>query len=41
VTGGYIHAEAKTRREATFKIADYIQAQTTPNGGNVIALKQA
>lgn len=26
VTGGYINAEAKTRREATYKIADYIQA---------------
>jgi integrase len=26
VTGGYINAEAKTRRAATYKIADYIQA---------------
>jgi integrase len=26
VTGGYINAEAKARREATYKIADYIQA---------------
>lgn len=41
VTGGYINPEAKTLKAATFKIADYIQAQTAPNGGNVIALKQA
>jgi integrase len=29
VTGGYINAEAKTRRAATYKIADYIQAHIT------------
>ncbi len=39
VTGGYINAEAKTRKEATFKIADTIQAYTLPDGDNVIALR--
>mgnify|MGYP001454584983 FL=1 len=29
VTGGYINAEAKTLRAATYKIADYIQAHIT------------
>lgn len=39
VTGGYIKAEAKTRKEATFKIADRIQAHTLPDDDKVVALK--
>lgn len=31
VTGGYINAEAKTRRAATYKIADYIKTQIALN----------
>ena len=41
VTGGYINAEAKTRKDATFKIADYIQTHTMPDNDNVITLKTA
>jgi len=41
VTGGYINSESATRREATFKIANAIQAKITPSNGNVIAFKQA
>ena len=39
ITGGYIHAEAKTRKEATFKIADLIQQYATPEQNNVVNLK--
>ena len=39
VTGGYINPEAKTLKQATWKIADYIQQHTLPDNENVCALK--
>jgi len=41
VTGGYINPEAKTLKQATFKIADYIQQHTAPDEENIISLKTA
>jgi len=41
VTGGYINAEAKTRKDATFRIANYIQEHTAPDGDNIVTLKTA
>ncbi|CCE21893.1 tyrosine-type recombinase/integrase [Methylotuvimicrobium alcaliphilum] len=41
VTGGYIHTEAKTRKEATFKIADYIHEIVTPADHNIVSLRGA
>lgn len=41
VTGGYINPETKTLKEATFKIADYIQQHTAPDEHNIITLKTA
>ncbi len=41
VTGGYINPEAKTLKEATFIIADYIQQHTMPDQENIVSLKTA
>lgn len=41
VTGGYINPEANTLKQATWKIADYIQQHTTPDNQNIITLKTA
>ena len=40
VTGGYINPEANTLRQATYKIADYIEARTRPDDANVISIKK-
>lgn len=39
VTGGYINPEAKTLKQATWKIADYILQHTAPDNQNVVTLK--
>jgi len=39
VTGGYINPETKTLKEATFKIAEYIQQHTISNDQNLVILK--
>lgn len=39
VTGGYINPEAKTLRQATFKIADTIQRLTTADDDNIVLLQ--
>ncbi len=41
VTGGYIHTEDRTRREATQKIAAYIANLTDPTDSNIISLRSA
>ena len=41
VTGGYINPEANTIKQATWKIADYIQQHTAPDNQNVVTLKTA
>ena len=41
VTGGYINPEANTLRQATWKIADYIQDRVAPDTDNVISIKKA
>jgi len=41
VTAGYINPEANTLRQATFKIADYIQQYTAPDDQNIVTLKSA
>ena len=41
VTGGYINPEANTLRQATFKIAGYIQDRVSDAGDNVVNIKKA
>lgn len=41
VTGGYINPEANTLRQATFKIAGYIQERVAASGDNVFSIKKA
>ena len=39
VTGGYINPEANTLKQATWKIAEYIQQHATQDSGNIVALR--
>ncbi len=41
VTGGYINPEANTLKQATFKIADFIQDRVADTGANVVNIKKA
>jgi integrase len=41
VTSGYINPEANTLKQATWKIADYIQQHTAPDNQNIVTLKTA
>jgi integrase len=41
VTGGYINPEANTLKQATWKIADYIQQHIAPDTEKVISIKKA
>jgi len=41
VTEGYIGSEVITLKTATFRIANYIQEHTSPDGDNVVTLKTA
>lgn len=41
VTGGYINPEANTLKQATWKIAEYIQQHTAPDNQNVVSIKKA